>query len=111
MLNSFVFFFVESSQLLSKMVKFIKDIHHEKGEKPMQSFKTNKQALHYYHSIWCDHRHDIQTPRWTSLWAQYLKHKAGSESAKLTHSLQKVHLSVSKRSVTAGEEKCSFYEL
>ena len=65
MLN-FFFFLVESSQLLSKMVKFAKDIHHEKGEKLMQSFKTSKQALHYYHSIWCDHRHDIRRPRWAS---------------------------------------------
>lgn len=62
----------------------------------MQSFKTSKQALHYYHSIWCDHRHDIQRPRWASFWAQYLKHKVWSESAKLTNSLQRVHLSVSQ---------------
>lgn len=110
MLNIF-FFLVESSQLLSKMVKFIKDTHHEKGEKLMQSFKTSKQALHYYHSIWCDHRHDIRRPRWASFWAQYLKHKAWSESAKLTNSLQRVHLSVSQCSVTAMEEKCCFYEL
>ena len=65
MLNNF--FLVESSQLPSKMVKFIKDIHHGKGEKPMKSFKTSKQALHSDHSIWCDHRHDIQRPRWASL--------------------------------------------
>lgn len=49
--------------------------------------------------------HDIQRLRWTSLRAQYLKHEAWSETAKLTHSLQMINPSVPKCSVIAREEK------
>lgn len=50
-------------------------------------------------------QHDIQRLRWTSLRAQYLKHEAWSETAKLTHSLQMKKPPVPKCLLVAREEK------
>lgn len=71
-----------------------------------QSFKIDKEGLHFTVGTECAPKHDIQTPGWASLRGQYLKHKAWSETAKLSHSLRMVHISVSKCSVIAMEEKC-----
>lgn len=71
-----------------------------------QSFRIDKQGFHFTIVTECGHKHGIQTPRWASLKGQYLKHKAWSETAKLSHSLRMVHISVSKCSVIAMEEKC-----
>ena len=41
-----------------------------------QSFKIDKQGLHFTRVSECGHGHDIQRPRWASLRVQYLKHEA-----------------------------------